>query len=173
MTSEASGACLLGVDVKKSLLLVAWNKIKPIYPWNCFSNFASSQKHFNLRGETPHPKADFRFLLNESLRREVVLKAKVETGCSMDCCVLWEARHTSQTGIRLWGWSARGTGHNPAAVFSRSIRGHCDHSGEKRWGKENNHRKISPFPNCWSWHSLCKGLGDWVKEMKGLRSTNC
>ena len=81
------GARLLEVDVKNGLLLVALNEIKLFYPWSCFSNFASSQEHFNLKGKLHTPAQISLSCLNESLRREVVLKVKVETGCSTEWCV--------------------------------------------------------------------------------------
>lgn len=95
------GACLSQVDVKNGLLLVALNEIKLFYPWSCFYNFASSQKHFNLKGKLHTPTQISLSCSNESLRREVVLKVKVETGCSIEWCV---SGALGRTGIpQNWG----------------------------------------------------------------------
>lgn len=79
--------CLLGVDVKNLSLLVALNKTKWLYPWSWFSNFVNSQKHFNLRGKVLTPTEISPACLNMSLREDVVLRIKVETGCPFEWSV--------------------------------------------------------------------------------------
>lgn len=165
------GACLLQVDVKNGLLLVALNEIKLFYPWSCFYNFASSQKHFNLKGKLHTPTQISLSCSNESLRREVVLKVKVETGCSIEWCVSGApgGQESLKTGVRRCVWSS------PV-----SIRPHLgrfiikEHRGSlwslryKWWGKEkNNHRKISPFSHySGTWQSKNQ-ISFFNKENKG------
>lgn len=71
-------ACLLGVDVKNVPLLVALNKMKWFYPWSRFSILPASRSIL-IWGANFMPQHRFP-LPAESLREEVVLKMKVETG---------------------------------------------------------------------------------------------